>query len=126
MIVHVINFFLRSRKQYYSRIAVLLKAGLIKRCSKSYSVSSLGKIVYCAPMIIGKALEYYWKPAAIDSVQYLPGVGLDKIIQSLIDNSQIEELLVRDVYDIVTENSNNINNNSNSRGKDPAKNYAYS
>ena len=74
-----------TRRQYYSRMSALLKAGLIKRQSGGYSLSSLGKIVYDVQVIIGKALEDYWKLAAIDSVQHLPEIGLNKIIEVLVE-----------------------------------------
>ncbi len=111
-----------TRKQYYSRMSGLLKAGLIKRRSRCYSLSSLGKIVYDAHMIIRKALEYYWKLASIDSVQDLPDIGLNKIIDVLIDNSEIKESLLRDHR--VRTNGNN--SNSNSRRGGNAQNYAFS
>jgi hypothetical protein len=94
-----------TRKQYYTRMSALLKAGPIKRHSGSYSLSSFGKIVYDAHVIIGKALENYWKLAAIDSVQHLPDIGLNKIVEFLIENPQIRESLLRDAHHIVTENN---------------------
>ena len=109
-----------TRKQYYSRMSALLKAGLIKRRSGSYSLSSFGTIVYDALVIIGKALENYWKLAAIDSVQHLPDVGHNKIIEVLIDNPEIKESLLRD-HRVRTNG-----NNSNSRGGGMPKKYAFS
>jgi hypothetical protein len=114
-----------TRKQYYSRMSALLKAGLVQRRSGSYSLSSFGKIVYDALVIIGKALENYWKLAAIDSVQYLPEIGRNKIIEVLIGNPQIRESLLRDAHHKVMEN-NVHNNNSNNRGQEGAKKYAFS
>ena len=85
-----------TRKQYYSRMSALLKAGLIKRQSRNYSLSSFGKIVYDAQVIIANALENYWKLAAIDSIESLPDIGRNKIIQVLIENPQIKESLLRE------------------------------
>jgi predicted transcriptional regulator len=48
-------------KQYYSRIAKLTKADLIRRRNGKYFLTLMGKIVYEAHMTIGKALNYYWK-----------------------------------------------------------------
>src|ERR671918_1776441 len=50
-----------TTKQYYSRIAGLTNAGLIKRYKGKYSLTPLGKVVYDSQMIISKALTYYWK-----------------------------------------------------------------
>ncbi len=44
-----------TTKQYYSRIAGLMDAGLIKRHKGNYSLTLLGKVVYDSQMIIGKA-----------------------------------------------------------------------
>ncbi len=85
-----------TRKQYYSRMSALLKAGLIKRRSGGYSLSSFGKTVYDAQVIIEEALENYWKLAAIDSIELLPDIGLNKVIDVLIENPKIKESLLRD------------------------------
>lgn len=115
-----------TRKQYYSRMSALLKAGLVQRQSGSYSLSSFGTIVYDALVIIRKALENYWKLAAIDSVQHLPEIGRNKIIEVLIDNPQIRESLLRDAHHKVMENNHHNNNNGNNRGQVVAKKYAIS
>jgi hypothetical protein len=86
-------------------MSALLKAGLVQRQSGSYSLSSFGKIVYDALVIIGKALEYYWKLAAIDSVQHLPEIGRNKIIEVLIENPQIRESILRGAHHKVLENN---------------------
>jgi len=104
-----------TRKQYYSRMSAFQKAGLIKRQSGSYSLSSLGKIVYDGYVIIGKALENYWKLAAIDSVQHLPDIEFNRIIEVLIENPQIKASLLRD-HRVRTNG-----NNSSSRGVEVAK-----
>ena len=44
-----------TRKQYYSRISALLKIGLISRKNRQYNLTSLGKIVYDAQLMIGRA-----------------------------------------------------------------------
>ena len=43
-----------TTKQYYSRIAGLMDAGLIKRHKGKYSLTLLGKVVYESQMMIGK------------------------------------------------------------------------
>jgi hypothetical protein len=115
-------------------MSALLKAGLVQRKSGSYYLSSFGKIVYDALVIIGKALENYWKLVAIDSVQqHLPEIGRNKIIEVLIENPQIRESLLRDAHHKVMENNvhnnnnnNSNNNNGNNRGQVVTKKYAFS
>jgi DNA-binding transcriptional MocR family regulator len=98
-----------SRKQYYSKMSALLRAGLIKRRNKKYFLSSFGKIVYDAQLIIGKALGSYWKLAAIDSFEmsspnpHFPVEEYNRIIDSLMEgNSEIKNILLRYNDDNIT------------------------
>jgi hypothetical protein len=91
-----------STKQYYSRISGLTSAGLIKKKQGQYCLTSLGKVVYNAHTIIGKALSYYWKMKAIESIQSsadreLAGEDMLMLIQSLIDNHQVRDILLKSV-----------------------------
>ena len=88
-------------KQYYSRVSGLLNAGLIKRHKGKYSLTLLGKVVYDSHMTIGKALTYYWKLRAIDSIEMSSGVRLPKeeltqLIDALIDNHFIKDILIKE------------------------------
>jgi predicted transcriptional regulator len=87
-------------KQYYSRIAKLTKADLIRRRNGKYFLTLMGKIVYEAHMRIGKALNYYWKLQALESIQKsssttLPREELTKLIDTLIDNHEIKDILMK-------------------------------
>jgi hypothetical protein len=79
-------------KQYYSRISDLMAAGLIRRNNSKYSITLLGRVVYEAHLNIGKALAYYWKMKAIESIDLsspgarLPKEELKQLIIALIDN----------------------------------------
>jgi hypothetical protein len=88
-----------TTKQYYSRISGLLKAGLIKRHKGKYSLTLLGKIVYDAHLIVGKALNYYWKLNAIESIEAssngLPKQEILKLVDALIDNHQVKEVITK-------------------------------
>jgi hypothetical protein len=89
-----------TTKQYYSRIAKLTKADLIKRKNGRYSLTVLGKVVYEAHTTIGKALRYYWKLKAIESIEMSPSVKLPKedlsqLVDTLIDNKQIKDIVLR-------------------------------
>jgi hypothetical protein len=90
-----------TTKQYYSRISGLLKVGLIKRQKGCYSPTLLGKIVYDSQTIIGKALSYYWKLKAIESMEMsstdIPNEEKTQLINALIDNYQIKDILMRSV-----------------------------
>jgi predicted transcriptional regulator len=84
-----------TTKQYYSRIAGLMKADLIKKSKGSYSLTLLGKIVYNAHLNIGRALNNYWKLKALDSILassagQLPREEFLRLADTLIDNYQID------------------------------------
>jgi hypothetical protein len=89
-----------STKQYYSRIAGLTDAGLIKRHKGKYFLTLLGKVVYESQMIIGKTLAYYWKLKAIESLETSTASGIlneeiTQLINALIDNHQIKDILMK-------------------------------
>jgi predicted transcriptional regulator len=89
-----------STKQYYSRIAGLLDAGIIKRHKGKYFLTMLGKVVYESQMIIGKTLAYYWKLKAIESLDISTTSGplgeeMTQLINALIDNHQIKDILIK-------------------------------
>ena len=91
-----------TTKQYYSRISGLLSVGLIRRDKGKYSLTLLGKVVYDTQMTIGKALTYHWKLKAIESIEMsasvksgLPEGELTKLIDTLIDNHQIKDILMK-------------------------------
>ncbi|PWU79124.1 MAG: hypothetical protein DLM72_18955 [Candidatus Nitrosopolaris wilkensis] len=87
-----------TRKQYYSRISALVKTGLISRNNRQYVLTSLGLIVYDAQLMIGRAINTYWKLKAIDSLETehkLPAEERNKIINTLIDNQDIIKILVK-------------------------------
>jgi predicted transcriptional regulator len=87
-----------SHKQYYSRIADLIKAGLVKRKSGRYSLTAYGKIVYDAHTLVEDAINNYWKLKAIDSLEPkdLSKDEYDKVVNTLIDNknNKIKEIIL--------------------------------
>lgn len=101
-----------STKQYYSRISGLTDAGLIKRHKGRYSLTMLGKVVYQSQMIIGKALFYYWKLKALESIEIasddiLPE-ELPQLINALIDNHQIKDILMKSISNPSIESNSKI------------------
>jgi Mn-dependent DtxR family transcriptional regulator len=58
-----------SPKQFYSRIYLLMKAGLIKRERGKYYLTSLGKVTYNFSLSLQHAVNNYWKLMAIDSFE---------------------------------------------------------
>jgi predicted transcriptional regulator len=86
-----------TRKQYYSRMAALTNAGLISRRNGRHFLSSVGKVVYKAQLLIGKAKQNFWKLRAIDSIEAsYQGSTMEewkKVIDSLIQDYDLKEIL---------------------------------
>ncbi|MFZ0513068.1 MAG: hypothetical protein WAM14_15775 [Candidatus Nitrosopolaris sp.] len=93
-----------SRKQYYSRVSGLLKAGLVKRMNGRYSLTVFGELIYDAAMTLEKAFNNnnYWKLKAIDSFEIAPDrthelsvEERNKIIDTLLrDDQKIKDILL--------------------------------
>ena len=85
-----------TRKQYYSRISRMAKAGLVKRKNGKHSLTAFGKVIYDAQTTIEKAVDNYWKLKAIDSLEMsdeLPREERIKLIDNLLDNNDIKAIL---------------------------------
>jgi hypothetical protein len=97
-----------TRKQYYSRMSSLMKAGLIKRKQGKYALTAFGKVVYDIIQIkLENAVNNYWKLKAIDSLEMSNNLPLEerkKLVNELIGNQEIKDILVPD-------NDNDNNNN---------------
>ena len=93
ILISGLNF---TRKQYYSRMSALINVGLITRKNGKYFLTSFGKVVYEAQELIGKAAQHFSKLKAIDSIESaeFPASELSKLIDTLINNSQIKEILI--------------------------------
>jgi hypothetical protein len=95
-----------TAKKYYLRISRLMDSGLIRRHKGKYSLTLLGKIIYDTHMTINQALNYYWKLKAIESIHpstsgtegRLAKEELSKLIDTLIDNRQIKDILVKKIH----------------------------
>ena len=85
-----------TRKQYYSRLSKMMKAGLIKRSSGKLVLTAFGKIVNEVQTTVQNASKNQCKLRAIDSIELsdeLPKEERKKLLESLIDNRQIREIL---------------------------------
>ena len=87
-----------TRKQYYSRLSRMTRAGLVRKKSGKYILTTFGKIVYDSQATVENALNNYWKLKAIDSLETsndLPKEEQKKLIETLLDNQEIKEILVK-------------------------------
>jgi hypothetical protein len=88
-----------TRKQYYSRMSVLMRSGLVKRKNGRYALTAFGKVIYDVQITIGKVISnYYWKLKAIDSLEAADGeLSKDertKVLDTLIDSAKIKEVIL--------------------------------
>ena len=88
-----------TRKQYYSRITRLIKAGLVKRQKGKYFLTAFGMVIYDSQKLLGTAIKNYWKLKAIDSLgvandSKMPQEERKRIIEDLIVNRQIKDILL--------------------------------
>jgi predicted transcriptional regulator len=86
-----------TRKQYYSKISAMMKAGLINRQSGKYRLTPFGKVIYCCTTIAKKALDNYYNLKAIEATEIsgLPNEEIGKLIDVLIDNQQVKEFITK-------------------------------
>jgi hypothetical protein len=87
-----------TKKQYYTGLSALRKAGLIKKKSGEYTITALGKIIYCIQLMIEEAFENRWKLMAVDSVETedaVPEEEFVKFIDALIQNKEIKQFLMK-------------------------------
>ena len=88
-----------TRKQYYSRLSRMTRAGLVRRKNGKYVLTSFGKIVYETKITVENALNNYWKLKAIDSLETsneLPMEERHKLIETLLDNQGLKAVIVRE------------------------------
>jgi hypothetical protein len=85
-----------TRKQYYTRLSKIMKAGLIKRNNGKLVLTAFGTIVYEVHKTVESASSNQWKLRAIDSIELsdeLPREERRQLLESLIDNKQLREIL---------------------------------
>jgi hypothetical protein len=86
-----------TRKQYYSRLASMINAGLVKRKSGKLVLTAFGRVVNEARKTIEIAGKNEWRLRVIDSVQQsdeIPHEEWKKLLENLIDDKDIRDILV--------------------------------
>ena len=100
-----------TRKQYYSRLSALTKAGLLQRKNGRYSLTSLGKVIHNVQLSLENAVNNYWNLKAIDSILMSNNFELErqevvKIVDTLVQDLKIKEIVLAQVIP-----SNPVDNN---------------
>ena len=87
-----------SRKQYYSKMERLSKQGLVTRKNGKYYLTTLGKVLYELQLVLGLAIDNFWKLKAIDSLQNpdnLPETELTRLIDTIIDSEELKNVIIK-------------------------------
>lgn len=87
-----------SRKQYYSKMERLSKQGLVTRKNGKYYLTTLGKVLYELQLVLGMAIDNFWKLKAIDSLQNpdnLPELELTRLIDTIVDNEELKSVILK-------------------------------
>jgi hypothetical protein len=89
-------------KKLYSRISSLVNAGLVKKQSGRYFLTSYGRIIRSSLDIMNKASLYYTKLVAIDAIEAsninnntFPEEERKNIVQILVQNKQVGDILLK-------------------------------
>jgi hypothetical protein len=91
----------------------LVKAGLIMRkTGRNYFLTSFGRVVYEAHVLIGEGIQNNWKLRAVDSIEIFSDEERKRIIDTLIESNRIKNILLGTNGDITTSaEKRKINNN---------------
>jgi hypothetical protein len=86
-----------TRKQYYSRINMMVDSGIIRRIRGKYFLTSFGKIIYEAQKLICKATIHTSKLKAVDLLDTpeFSAAEYSKIVDTLIQDDEIKQILSR-------------------------------
>ena len=87
-----------SRKEFYSRIFRLVKAGLASRQRGKYSLTVLGKIVHQSKLAIDRAVEIYLNLKAVDVLirtSEIPEAERNKVINFLLPDEASKNIFLQ-------------------------------
>lgn len=95
----LINKLKLTRKQYYSKISKMIKSGLVRRSNGRLSLTAFGKIIYEAHLTMGRAIEYYWKLKAVDSLEIkdIPAEQYADLVQSIIGYAEMTKFITKNI-----------------------------
>ena len=82
----------------YPLMSMLQEHHLIEKRNQKYFITPFGRAVYNTKGLIEKALRHYCKLKVIDSLkeqQDIPVSELHKVIDTLIDDYQLKDILIK-------------------------------
>jgi DNA-binding HxlR family transcriptional regulator len=91
-----------SSKQYYSRMSMLVDAGLVKRRNKKHHLTAIGKVVYGIMLLLEDMISDQWRLKVTDTLEVsneLTNEERNKVINTLIDMSKIKSILSKPILE---------------------------
>lgn len=85
-----------TRKQTYSRIQNMLRAGLVMRCEREVKLTAFGSVVMKSLQKVNNAIRIYSKLKAIDAVslsRHAVKEEIEVLIEGLVQDEQIKDIL---------------------------------
>jgi hypothetical protein len=79
-------------------MSAITSAGLVTRRNGKFFLTSFGRVVYQAHIMIGKAQQNYWKLKAVDAIESsndaLTAEDRDYLINGLIMDNDLKQILL--------------------------------
>ena len=89
-----------TRRQYYRRLSILTKMGLIVRNNSSkYTITLFGRLINEQIVSIEKIVKHYWKIQGIDSIKEATAKDVNSehqfigLVNNLIEDHHLKQLL---------------------------------
>ena len=86
-----------TRKEYYTRLASMVKAGLVLKADGRYVLTAFGNVVYNSQLMVENGITNFWRLKAIDSLstsKELPKEEQQKVADKLLlKNQEIREII---------------------------------
>lgn len=76
-----------TRKEYYTRLASMVKAGLVMKTEGRYTLTAFGNVVYNSQLMVENGITNFWRLKAIDSLstsKELPKEEQQKVADKLL------------------------------------------
>ena len=88
-----------TRKQFYTRIARFMKAGIVKRKDGRFNMTSFGSVIYEVQLKLIEAVDNYRKLKLIEDLEgnannQFPQTERTRIINGFIDDPDLKEMVL--------------------------------
>ena len=92
-----------TRRQYYKRLAQMIKMGLVARSNHGkYNLTTFGFLIYYHLRAIDNIVDHYWKIRAVEAMmsavasKKLSEEEFQQVVERLIEDQMIKKLLLEE------------------------------